>query len=145
MRYNSTSWEIFSVIICFLHAENKSGTEIHRELCADNGQNVMSEGTVRQWCRMFKEGRTNVHVVERSDGPSVVSYDLVPTERRLFTISELSCRFKKISLTILYDIITARQGYHKILRKMCSENVHWCAQNAENGFGFDIYRAIPQR
>jgi hypothetical protein len=28
---------------------------------------------------------------------------------------------------------------------MCSENVHWCAQNAENGFGFDIYRAIPQR
>jgi hypothetical protein len=25
------------------------------------GQNVMSEGTVRQWCRMFKDGETNVH------------------------------------------------------------------------------------
>jgi hypothetical protein len=24
-------------------------------------QNVMREGTVRQWRRMFKDGRTNVH------------------------------------------------------------------------------------
>jgi hypothetical protein len=41
------------------------------------GQNVMSEGTVRQWCRMFKDGRTNVHDEEQSDPPSVVSDDLV--------------------------------------------------------------------
>jgi hypothetical protein len=34
-----------------------SATEIHRELCAVYGQNIMSEGTVRQWCRMFKDGR----------------------------------------------------------------------------------------
>jgi hypothetical protein len=28
-------------------------------------QNVMSEGTLRQWCRMFKDGPTNVHDEER--------------------------------------------------------------------------------
>jgi hypothetical protein len=30
--------------------------EIRHELCAVYGQTVMSEGTVRQWCRMFKNG-----------------------------------------------------------------------------------------
>jgi hypothetical protein len=30
--------------------------EIHHELLAVYGQNIMSEGTVRQWCRMFKGG-----------------------------------------------------------------------------------------
>jgi hypothetical protein len=25
------------------------------------------------------------------------------------------------------------------------ENAHWCAQNAENGFGFDFFRIVPQR
>jgi hypothetical protein len=42
-----------------------------------NGQNVMSERTVRQWCRMFKDGQTNVHNEERNGQPSVVSDDLV--------------------------------------------------------------------
>jgi hypothetical protein len=38
-----------------------SAIEIHHELCAVYGQNVMSEGTVRQWFRMFKDGQRNVH------------------------------------------------------------------------------------
>jgi hypothetical protein len=50
------SCEILAVIH-FLHTKNMSATEIHRELCAVYGQNVMSEGTVRQWCRMFKDGQ----------------------------------------------------------------------------------------
>jgi hypothetical protein len=29
--------------------------EIHCELCAVYGTNVMSEGTIRQWCVMFKD------------------------------------------------------------------------------------------
>jgi hypothetical protein len=37
----------------------------------------MNEGTVRQWRRMFKDGRTNVHDEERNVRPSVVSDDLV--------------------------------------------------------------------
>jgi hypothetical protein len=36
--------------------KNMSGVEIHDELCMVYGQNVMNEGTVRQWCRMFKDG-----------------------------------------------------------------------------------------
>jgi hypothetical protein len=50
-----------------------SAAEIHRELCAVYGQNVMSEGTVRQWCRMFKDGQQIIHDEERSGWPSVVS------------------------------------------------------------------------
>jgi hypothetical protein len=42
-------------VIRFLHAKNMSATEIHRELHAVYRQNIMSEGTVRQWCRMFKD------------------------------------------------------------------------------------------
>jgi hypothetical protein len=83
------------------------------------GQNVMSEETVRQWSRMFKDGRTNVHDEERSGRPSVVSDDLVQgvdqkiSERRRFTVSEHSCKFPHISRTVLYEIITDRVGYHK--------------------------------
>jgi hypothetical protein len=57
---NPTSCEICAVI-CFLHAKSMSIAEIHCELCVVYGQNVMSEGTVRQWCRMFKDGYANVH------------------------------------------------------------------------------------
>jgi hypothetical protein len=40
----------------FLHAKIMSGAEIHLELCkAVYVQNVMSEGTVRQCCIMFKD------------------------------------------------------------------------------------------
>jgi hypothetical protein len=64
-------------VICFLHAKNMRAAEIHRELCLSvYGQNVVSEGTVRQWCRMFKDGQTNVHD-EQSDWLSVVSDGLV--------------------------------------------------------------------
>jgi hypothetical protein len=37
---NSTSCEIGSVIICFLHAKNMSAAEIHCELCAVYGQDL---------------------------------------------------------------------------------------------------------
>jgi hypothetical protein len=57
---NPTSCEICTVIR-FLWAKSVSSVEIHRELCAVYGQNVMTEGTVRQWCRMFKDGPTKVH------------------------------------------------------------------------------------
>jgi hypothetical protein len=51
---NQASSEILAVIR-FLHAKNMTAAEIHRELCAAAyGQNVMSEGNVRQWLRTFK-------------------------------------------------------------------------------------------
>jgi hypothetical protein len=54
-------------VIRFLHAKNKSAAEIHRELYVVYGQNVMSEETIRYWCR-----RTHVHDEERSGRLSVV-------------------------------------------------------------------------
>jgi hypothetical protein len=54
-----------------------SAAKIHPQLCTVDSQNVMSEGTVSQWCRMFKDGRTNGHNEERSGQSSVVSGDLV--------------------------------------------------------------------
>jgi hypothetical protein len=68
---------------------------------------------------MFRDGRTNVHDEERSGRSSVVSDDLVQSvdqkigEKWHFTISELLCEFPHISLTVLYEIITDRLGYHK--------------------------------
>jgi hypothetical protein len=67
--------------------------EIHRELCvAVYGQYVMSEGTVKQWCTGFKDGRINVPDEERSGPPSVLCDDLGQSvdqkvcERWCFTI-----------------------------------------------------------
>jgi transposase len=73
---NPASCEICAVI-CFFRAKNMSAAEIHRELCAVYGQNLKNEGTVRQWCRMFKDGRTNVHNEERSGRSSAANDDLV--------------------------------------------------------------------
>jgi hypothetical protein len=33
-----------------------AAAKIYHELLVVYGQNVMSNGTVRQWCRMFKDG-----------------------------------------------------------------------------------------
>jgi hypothetical protein len=59
---NTDSCEIHTVIR-FIHAKTLNAAEIHRKLRAVYGQNVMSEGTVRQSCRMFKDGRTNEQMI----------------------------------------------------------------------------------
>jgi hypothetical protein len=52
--------------------------EIHRELCAVvYGQNVMSEGTVRQWRRMLMDKQMFTMKKEMIGRSSVVSDDLV--------------------------------------------------------------------
>jgi hypothetical protein len=50
-----------------------SAAEIHHELCVAYGQNVMSVGTVRHRCKMFKDGQTDVHDEKQSGQPFVVS------------------------------------------------------------------------
>ena len=61
----------FRAVIRFLLARNNNPAEIHWQLCEVYRPNVMSDSKVRQWCRLFEEGRTNVHDEERSDRPSV--------------------------------------------------------------------------
>jgi hypothetical protein len=111
---NPANWEIRAVIRS-VHAKDMNAAECTVSYA---GQNVMSEGTVRQWCRMCKDGRTNAHDVERSGRPSVVSDDLSKcwqkiSEKRRFTILELSFEFSQISRTLLYEIIVVTLNYHK--------------------------------
>jgi len=87
--------------------------EIHHQICQVYGDNVMSDGMVRKWVRMFNGGRENVHDGARSGRPSLVNDDLVRkvNERvrddRRFTISDLSLHFPHISRTLLYDIVSS--------------------------------------
>ena len=88
-------------VIRFLQAEGHSAAEIHRRMSKVYGENFLSDGSVREWCRKFKEGRTDVH-----DGghgrKSVASVGLVECDdqvvrgKRRFTISELSEEFPEI-------------------------------------------------
>jgi hypothetical protein len=53
---NPASCEIRAVIHFLRAKKNTSAAKINRELCAAvYGQTIMSEGTVRQWCKMFKD------------------------------------------------------------------------------------------
>jgi hypothetical protein len=83
-------------------------------------QNVMSEVTVRQWCRMFTYERQMFTMKSEVVGqPTVVSDDLLQSvdqnirERQSFPISKLSCEFPQISRTLLYDI-TVKVCHHKL-------------------------------
>lgn len=110
-------------VIRFLCAKGLKAIEIHREICAVYGENIMSDGMVRKWVRAFKDGRTSVHDEERSGRPSLITDDLVTKvdekiqENRRFTISSLSELFPQVSRSVVYEIIvTERLNY----RKLCS-------------------------
>ncbi|KAL4113476.1 hypothetical protein QTP88_017091 [Uroleucon formosanum] len=64
-------------VIRFFCAKRSSAAEIYRELSLVYGPGVMCEGKVRQWCRDFKNGRTNVHDKGRSGRPSVQTDEIV--------------------------------------------------------------------
>jgi hypothetical protein len=86
---NAASCQIFAVIR-FLHSKIMSAAELHSELCAAVcGQNVMSEGIVRQWCRMFRDDRKSIHDEERSGRPDICS------ERRIIFFELLTKKFVK--------------------------------------------------
>jgi hypothetical protein len=66
------------VCFCFLRAKNMSAVEIHCELCTVYSQNLMSEGIVRQWYRMF------MMKSEVVDWTSIMSNDLVQSVEQKF-------------------------------------------------------------
>ena len=82
-------------MIRFLQTENVRPSEIHRRLVAVYVEHVMNAASVRKWCTMFRNGRTDVHDAERSGRPSVITEALkqkvnrVIRENRHFTISEV--------------------------------------------------------
>jgi hypothetical protein len=51
--------------------------EIYRQVCEVYGENAMSHWMVRRWCRMFSEGKTNVHDDDQSGRPFLVTANLL--------------------------------------------------------------------
>ena len=72
---------------------------------------MVSDGSVREWCRKFKEGRIDVQDEGGQGRKSVATDDVVERvdrmvrERRCFAITELSADFPEISRSALYDIL----------------------------------------
>jgi transposase len=108
-------------VIRFLQAEGQSTAKIHRRLCPVHmySDNVISDSCVREWCRKFRDGRTDVHDEGGQGRHPIVTDDLlqkvdqcVPGERR-FTISELSEEFPQSLRITLYRIVVERLGYQK--------------------------------
>jgi hypothetical protein len=59
-----------------IKAQNVRAAEIHKQIVEVYGEGALNEGNVRKWCRLFKDGRTNVHDEEQSGRPSLVMDDL---------------------------------------------------------------------
>ena len=64
-------------VIRFLQAEGCSAAEIHCRMSKVYGENFMSDGSVREWCRKFKEGRADVHDESGHGRKSVATVRLV--------------------------------------------------------------------
>jgi transposase len=112
---NPADCEVRSVIR-FLNAQNVRTIDIHRQLTAVYGEGVMSESSVRKWCRMFNEGRTNVHDEAGSGCPSLITEDLkkqideqIRQDRRS-TLDELHEKFPQISQSLLHEILSKHLG-----------------------------------
>ena len=107
-------------MIRFLQAENVRPSEIHRRPVAVCGKHVMNAASVRKWCTMFTNGRTDVHDAERSGRPSVITDALkqkvnrIIRENRHFTISEVYKQCPEVSRTVVYGIVTEHLQYRKI-------------------------------
>ena len=83
-------------VIRFLQAENVRPSEVHQRLVTVYGEHAMNAASVRKWCTMFRNGRTDVHDTERSGRSSVITdalkqkVNLIIRENRHFTISEVN-------------------------------------------------------
>ncbi|XP_035233307.1 uncharacterized protein LOC118205125 [Stegodyphus dumicola] len=107
-------------VIRFLQAEGNSAAEIHRRMSRVYGNSFMSDGVVREWCRNFKDGRTDVHDEGGQGRKSVVTDDIVQRvdqavkQNRRFTISKLSMKFPEVSRSSLFSIVTEQLRYRKV-------------------------------
>jgi len=107
-------------VIRFLQAENVRPSELHRRLVAVYGEHVMNVASVRKWCTMFINGRTDIRDAERSGQPSVITDALkqkvnrIIRENRHFTVSEVYEQCPEVSCTVVYEIVTEHLQYCKI-------------------------------
>ena len=103
-------------VIRFLQAENVRPSEIHRRLVAVYGENVMNVASVRKWCTVFRNGRTDIHDAERSGRPSVITDAMKPKVNRIIRENG---HFKITNnvwkcLVVVYEIVAEHLQYRKI-------------------------------
>ena len=83
------------------------------------GEHVMNADSVRKWCTMFTDGRTDIHDAERSGRPSVITdafkqkVNSIIRENRHFTISEVHEQCPEVSRALVYEVVTEHLQYHK--------------------------------
>jgi transposase len=118
-------------VIRFLHEEGQSAAEIYSRLCCVYGDTVMSDSCVREWCRKFRNGRTDVEDEGGHGWHSNVTDELVKKidqcvrGKRRFTISEFSEEFPQTSRTTLYRTVTDRLGC-RLDSIICGMSVFHC-------------------
>ncbi|XP_062850161.1 protein GVQW3-like [Trichomycterus rosablanca] len=91
-------------VIRFLWAEGVPGAQIHRRMCAQYGDKVLSRRVVYEWIEMFENGRTNVKDAERSGRPTTATttkneertLELI-LENRTITVEEIA---EKLNLSV---------------------------------------------
>ena len=107
-------------VIRFLQAENVRPCKIHSRLVAVYGEHVLNAASVRKWCTMFRNGRTDIQDAERSGRPSVITnafkqkVNRIIRENRHFTITEVYEQCPEVSRTFVYEIVTEHLQYRKI-------------------------------
>ena len=105
---NPASCEVRSVIR-FLLVENHRPIEIHQQLCKVYGNNVMSEGGVRQWCIMFKNGRTNAPTKsEVADRPLWLMNWWRKSMKRFMKTAALQLRSSRLSFLKFHEVCCMR-------------------------------------
>ena len=104
----------------YVQAENVRPCEIHQRRVAVYGEHVMNAASVRKWCIIFTNGRTDIHDAEKSGRPSVITDALkekmnrIIRENRHFTISEVYEQCPEVSRALVYQIVTKHLQYRKI-------------------------------
>jgi len=135
----------------FLHAEGQSTAEINHRLCRVYGDNVMSDSCVREWCRKFSDGRTDVHNEGGQGRHTIVTDELVQKVdqcvrgKRRFTLSELPEEFPQTSRTTLYRIVTERFGYHKFCARWVPKQLTDFHKTQRMGSALRFFSATGKR
>jgi len=117
-------------VIRFLWAKGTAPIEIHHEIQAVYGSNMLTMQHVRTWCREFSGCHVSVTDEQRSGRPST-SADLVPAieeivhANRRVLLKELEEQFN-LPYGTIWDIVHERLGY----RKVCSR---WVPQQLTEG------------
>lgn len=106
-------------VIRFLDAKGLRPVDIFREILEIYG-NVINQRNVTKWCKLFYEGREELHDQQRSGRPSIKTADLIQKvdetvrEDRRITMQQLQKKFPDVSVRSLFEIVTEDLAYKKI-------------------------------